>query len=200
MDADIPDAIREKILRILGREEKIGRDPESSYIITESGQVFRETLSGVDRKSIITNKEGYQEVHKQPYLTQTKKRFSVHRMVARAFHGPAPTPDAIVRHLDGVKSNNHADNLKWGTHKENAADRVKHFKVKGRANGQKLTHEQVMIVRKLLEMGVDRTDLAVLCGVVYKQITLIARGECFGLLGPVLPQGQCQGGDKPTQS
>ena len=34
----------------------------------------------------------------------------------------------ILRHLDGNKTNPHADNLAWGTQKENAADRERHGK------------------------------------------------------------------------
>ena len=49
-----------------------------------------------------------------------------HVAVATAFHGPKPEGSGRiqVRHLDNDKSNNRADNLAWGTHKENAHDRV----------------------------------------------------------------------------
>ncbi len=49
----------------------------------------------------------------------------VHRMVCEAFHGPAPK-GMQVRHLDGNNRNNRADNLAWGTVKENHADKVNH--------------------------------------------------------------------------
>ena len=43
----------------------------------------------------------------------------VHRLVCEAFHGPAPFPRAVVIHLDEDALNNAADNLRWGTQKEN---------------------------------------------------------------------------------
>lgn len=43
----------------------------------------------------------------------------VHRLVCEAFHGPAPDGKQIVLHLDENGENNRADNLKWGTQKEN---------------------------------------------------------------------------------
>ena len=43
----------------------------------------------------------------------------VHRLVCEAFHGPAPFHRAVVIHLDEDATNNKADNLKWGTQKEN---------------------------------------------------------------------------------
>lgn len=47
------------------------------------------------------------------------KTYKVHRMVAEAFHGPAPFDDAVVMHLDENSANNRPENLKWGTQKEN---------------------------------------------------------------------------------
>ncbi len=46
----------------------------------------------------------------------------VHRLVAEAF---LPNPDnlPVVRHLDHNRSNNVVSNLRWGTHKDNMADR-----------------------------------------------------------------------------
>ena len=43
----------------------------------------------------------------------------VHRLVCEAFHGPPPFDRAVVIHLDENALNNRADNLKWGTQKEN---------------------------------------------------------------------------------
>lgn len=43
----------------------------------------------------------------------------VHRAVCEAFHGPSPTPDAVVIHIDEDAHNNRPENLKWGTQKEN---------------------------------------------------------------------------------
>lgn len=54
-----------------------------------------------------------------------KRLFTVHRLVATAFHGPAPD-GAEVRHLDGDRANNRADNLAWGTHSQNMNDAYRH--------------------------------------------------------------------------
>lgn len=47
------------------------------------------------------------------------KTFKVHRLVAEAFHGPAPFAGAVVMHADENAANNRASNLRWGTQKEN---------------------------------------------------------------------------------
>lgn len=49
----------------------------------------------------------------------------VHALVCEAFHGPAPMKHE-VRHLDGNRKNNHADNLCWGTRIQNHADKKLH--------------------------------------------------------------------------
>jgi hypothetical protein len=43
----------------------------------------------------------------------------VHRMVCEAFHGPAPIDRPIVIHLNENGTDNRAENLRWGTQKEN---------------------------------------------------------------------------------
>jgi HNH endonuclease len=43
----------------------------------------------------------------------------VHRLIAEAFHGAPPFEGALVMHIDENSANNRADNLKWGTVKEN---------------------------------------------------------------------------------
>lgn len=43
----------------------------------------------------------------------------VHQLICEAFHGPKPFEGAVVMHKDDNPLNNHKDNLKWGTQKEN---------------------------------------------------------------------------------
>jgi hypothetical protein len=50
-----------------------------------------------------------------------KKHLNVHRLVATAFHGPAPE-GYECRHLNGDPTDNRAVNLRWGTSAENSAD------------------------------------------------------------------------------
>jgi hypothetical protein len=65
------------------------------------------------------------------YVLRTKSRpaLLVHRGVLLAFEGPCP-PGHVCRHLDDNPANNKFDNLKWGTKKENAEDRIKNAPTK----------------------------------------------------------------------
>jgi hypothetical protein len=65
-----------------------------------------------------------------PHLTLNvdcrKKNFYVHLLVCEAFHGLRPSPLHEVRHLNGDPLDNRAENLAWGTKKENAQDSIRH--------------------------------------------------------------------------
>lgn len=104
------------------------------------------------------------------------KRLAVHRLMMLAFVGPCPKGLEVL-HIDGVKTNNILSNLRYGTHKENMQDMVKHGhfvhpNCKGEEVGtSKLTEEQVRQIRslhvprkfpmrKLAEMfGVSRSNI-----------------------------------------
>lgn len=47
------------------------------------------------------------------------KSYKVHQLICEAFHGERPFSGAVVMHLDENAANNRADNLSWGTQKEN---------------------------------------------------------------------------------
>ena len=51
--------------------------------------------------------------------------YKVHRLVALAFHGPQPDKSYTVDHIDRIKTNNNASNLRWATKAEQSANRTK---------------------------------------------------------------------------
>lgn len=50
---------------------------------------------------------------------------TVHSLVAAAFIGPCPQGQE-VRHKDGTRTNNTADNLEYGTRTDNLRDAIRH--------------------------------------------------------------------------
>jgi hypothetical protein len=109
----------------------------AGYSVDESGNVWSTHIwRGVSKRSLkpFPNSHGYLTV-KVKDGDRMKKAF-IHKMVCVAFHGPKPTPAHEVRHLDGNRTNNHANNLQWGTKKENAQDRKIHGREMAAANGR----------------------------------------------------------------
>jgi hypothetical protein len=98
-----------------------------TYEVTEDGRVFSLTnWRGYGRRELgqTPNADGYPSV--RMVINGKRKRVAVHRLVSEKFHGPRPSIGHEVCHIDGDKTNNRASNLRWGTRKDNAADRESH--------------------------------------------------------------------------
>lgn len=68
------------------------------------------------------DRRGYERVRIR--VNKVNKSFRVHRLVATAFI-PNPENKQQVNHKDGVKTNNHVENLEWATNTENQNHAVK---------------------------------------------------------------------------
>ncbi len=92
----------------------------ANYEVSDKGNIksvnYRGTGKSAIRKQSIS-KNGYMRV----ILSDNgkNKTYFVHRLVAEAF---IPNPDNLpeIDHIDGDRANNHADNLRWSTRKQNA--------------------------------------------------------------------------------
>lgn len=71
----------------------------------------------VVREAII--KSGNQYLFTIPYSPITNQLFRVHRLVCEVFNGKAPENKNIVDHINRIRDDNKAKNLRWVTHKEN---------------------------------------------------------------------------------
>ncbi len=101
----------------------------------------------------------------------------VHRLVLETFGGPCPQGQQC-RHLDGDRLNNAPDNLKWGTSKEDAADRLRHgvHPLGERVGNAKLSDAKV---RMILESKAPAKELAKMFGVAYTLIDKVRRREIW---------------------
>lgn len=98
------------------------------YAVSRDGRIFssrpwrgthtRELRGWLDGK-------GYRTVFLCSGAGKPRVARSVHSVVAEAFHGPRPGR-LDIRHLDGVKTNCAADNLRYGTRSENERDKARH--------------------------------------------------------------------------
>lgn len=91
---------------------------DHDYYVTIDGRIWTNyRKNGIERfMKQHENAEGYKSVGL--YIGGKQKRFRVHRLVAIMFI-PNPDNKPYVNHIDGDKSNNHANNLEWCTQKEN---------------------------------------------------------------------------------
>lgn len=139
--------------------KSIGEHP--NYEVSNYGNVRRSSPGMGTRVGKILrpglNGGGY------PQVLLDRKPVRVHRLVAREFIGPCPE-DKECNHRDGVKTNNHVDNLEYITPSENTlhAYRVLHVpNRKGEAHGRaKLTDDSVKAIRLARSLGERTADLA----------------------------------------
>lgn len=116
-------------------EKKAPHTPEEwrptkylGYDVSDQGRV-RSNIAWRGKPSRILNQtlnaHGYPSVRVM-VEDGKRRRVCVHWMVAAAFLPPRPSPAHEVRHFDGTRANNDAQNLLWGTRKDNADDRARH--------------------------------------------------------------------------
>jgi hypothetical protein len=90
---------------------------------------------------------------------------SLHRLICRTFHGPAPTAKHHAAHQDGMNTHNWPSNLKWATPKENEADKLMHGNraLGDRHGAARLSQRDVLAIRS--SVGKSNTELAAEYGV-----------------------------------
>lgn len=96
-------------------------DYEGTYEVSSLGRVRR--VDTGNTLALSPRPSGYLSVNLSLKGKATRK--SVHRLVARAFHGE-PEEGQVVCHNDGDKTNNRAENLRFDTVSENCLDIVRH--------------------------------------------------------------------------
>lgn len=145
---------------------------ERLYLISNHGRVYSKKS-----EQLLTHKINRKTKYHQVglYKNNYRKYLYVHRLVLEKFSNEV-FENKETRHLDGDKSNNHIDNLCYGTHIENQADRILHgTDNKGSKHGNSiLTEIQVKEIREKYKSGACTHDyLAEEYGVSRVTITLI---------------------------
>ena len=85
------------------------------YSVRDNGAIMRHPIG---KKRPLDGRWTFGEKdNKNGYMVFRGER--VHRIVATAFHGPAPSEQHVVDHIDTNRSNNRPENLRWLTRLEN---------------------------------------------------------------------------------
>jgi hypothetical protein len=110
---------------------------------------------------------GYPEIMTWKVNKGIKQR--IHRLVALHFI-PNPEAKKMVNHKDGVKTNNHIENLEWATRRENEDHAMENgLKPRGEENGwSKLTEDGVREIFRLYSKGMNYVEIEKEMGIVTK--------------------------------
>lgn len=157
------------------------------YYASRSGRIYRLAGGGLQEKKRRLGRAGYWELGGMKGSTR-----AVHRLVAETFLPPPSEEQTLVRHLDGDKRHNNAENLAWGTPKDNAEDERRLGRtLRGERNGhRKLSEDEVVSIRTAVSVGESYCEVAKLYGVTETLIGLIARGKVWKHApGPITHRG-----------
>ena len=153
-----------------------------TLIVSDAGHVVRMASSRKvgSRWQTFAEKELGQRLVGAGYLAVSvkecgrKRTLYVHRLVAEAFLG-TPSDANEVNHLDGDKTNNHAQNLEWTTHSQNLQHAARH----GLHGSVVLTPAKVRAVRQMLNKGKSLAVVAQTFGVTSSAINHIKQGRSW---------------------
>ena len=82
------------------------------HVFNAAGKIMAEIIIAADYAQVAVTVDG------------VSTSYMVHRLVALAFHGHPPDKSYTVDHIDRIKTNNNASNLRWATKAEQAANRT----------------------------------------------------------------------------
>lgn len=75
------------------------------------------------KQSLTTT--GYMRVNLTTPNTCQQKVRKVHVLMLEAFHGAKPSPSAVGRHLNDIRTDNRIENLAWGSYGDNMRDMIR---------------------------------------------------------------------------
>lgn len=161
---------------------------EDGYLAGSDGHIYSiRAWRGPAGRQLAEGRDydGYQTVQLAagPAGARRTSTRAVHRLVGAAFLPPRP-PGQELRHFNGDKADNTPGNLRWGTQRDNAADRDRHGRTaRGTRNGnRKLDEATVRGIKGRLACGDTQMAIAAAVGVRQGTISAIKRGKLWGWL------------------
>lgn len=186
--------------------------PDDDLAVTDTGEVFIRVDGGWRRCPPFLS-EGYHVVHiRKDGVTRTLR---VNNLVARAFHGDPPVGRPYACHRNGIRTDNRADNLYWGSPADNSLDCRRHNQyetqvivrtdvpTRVRPMGDhhpvsKVTRHQVLEIRRAhRRLLMANMDMARAVGLSESGINFILCGKTWRHLLPFQDEHDAVYGDAP---
>lgn len=176
-------ALRQQAIAMPGEEWRTIHGYDGMYSVSNVGRVCSQArvIHCVDGRALpvparllSTKRAVSGHVLVSLWRGNTGKTHAVHCLVIEAF-GRIRPEGMECRHLDGNPSNNHIDNLAWGTRTENQRDRWAHgTDNRGERHGMaKLQADDILQIRRLAREGARSGTLATMYGVTGSNIRAI---------------------------
>jgi hypothetical protein len=154
---------------------------EGWYSVSSFGRVRREKAGRTAHAGRVLAGYNYEKrtYHRITlYRDYEQRNLAVHRLVVEAFIGPIPDGKQ-VNHIDCNPRNNHLENLEIVTPKEN----IQHALINGLIrrgethSNTDLTERDVLLIRLLHSLSVDRHKVAAIFGISAQSVSQIVAGR-----------------------
>lgn len=146
---------------------------KTDYMISNTGRLA--SLKMCRDMKPAAGSDGYLETVIR--VNGEKRNVAIHRLVALAFI-PNPEHLAEVNHKDGNKNNNNVWNLEWMTHYDNVIHAIE-TGLRDNYLPKKYSKKKIHKVCKLLEKGLDPSEISKRTGVSKSVIKSIRRGKSW---------------------
>lgn len=101
----------------------------NEYLVRDNGAVFRKSRPGKRKRPLDGKWTFGNPCRHSGYMKLSE--VVVHRVVATAFHGTAPSEQHVVDHIDTNRRNNRPENLRWITRLDNVlSNPITHKKIR----------------------------------------------------------------------
>ena len=127
------------------------------YALSTDGRLF--DLKSREECHVFIGKAGYRVAYVRRGKKRVRHPIPIYKLMAITYHGSKPFDKALVRHLDGDCHNDSADNLQWGTHKENREDLTKHSEERAKVTPE-LKLEIIEAIKERGHHDFERVELA----------------------------------------
>lgn len=147
------------------------------YRVSACGRVFIELIKG-HKELMPRNSHGYLSVRMREGGEVWKWR-KIHRLVAFAWMEAPEGEKLEVCHINGDRTDNRLENLKWDTRKNNIADRKRYNPEFTKSGKRKLTPEMVEQIREELERGESGNSISDKWGISPFHVSNIKNGRTW---------------------
>ena len=160
--------------------EFIDRINKGDFVVKD-GKIYKKTSKGLKRCGTY-DKDGYRQVGLRigDYAYTVKE----HRLLYAYYHGLDKLDDNLtINHINGKKDDNRKENLEQVTQSENNIHAYRmglNKPLRGEKSARaKLTEEQAIQIKRMLNAGINHIEIAKKLGVSYFCVFNIKRGRTW---------------------
>ena len=149
------------------------------YLVSKTGKVY--SLRNNVLFEPRFDDDGYLSVGLKSTVDNKRHTIGVHKLVLYTFKGPPPENmiDPSVDHINGIKTENRIENLRWLSRSDNGSRIYKHVDRRKIISNRTLSDEDVISICNMLNKNMDICKIAELNNTSVDIVKRIKNGETY---------------------